>query len=226
MSKKLQLALDVATSDIAMKLLEQVSNYVDIIEIGTPLIISEGMRTVRRVRERYPNHIIFADTKIMDAGTIVANIALEAGADIISVVACTENNTIKAAIDAAHKRGRQCLVDMVATQDIPTRARELEELCPDYMATHIGYDIRNQNIDPIKELYKLDGINIPKAIAGGITLDLIPAALKSNADIIIVGEGIYNQTSPHIVAKKMQLLIQTANKTLHNKIISGQDEGF
>lgn len=207
MTKKLQVALDMTSSDAAFQVLEMVGSYVDIIEIGTPLIAAEGMHIMRGIRSRYPAKFIFADTKIVDAGEVIANLVLEAGADMISVVACTEYNTIEAAITAAHRAGKYCLVDMVAERDIPRRAKELAPLKPDYMATHIGYDIRSQNIDPIDELHKLDGVSIPKAIAGGITLELFPAAVRSCADIIIVGEGLYNQPDPSKAARAMRNMI-------------------
>lgn len=44
---KLQLALDDITLDDAVELLDKVHTYVDIIEVGSPFIIEEGMRPVR-----------------------------------------------------------------------------------------------------------------------------------------------------------------------------------
>ena len=41
--KKLQVALDLFDEKTTLEVLEQVGEYVDIIEIGTPLCISEGM---------------------------------------------------------------------------------------------------------------------------------------------------------------------------------------
>ena len=40
---KLQLALDDITLDDAVELLDKVHTYVDIIEVGSPFIIEEGM---------------------------------------------------------------------------------------------------------------------------------------------------------------------------------------
>lgn len=48
---KLQLALDDITLVDALVLVEKVKNYVDIIEIGSPFIIDEGMRAVREMRK-------------------------------------------------------------------------------------------------------------------------------------------------------------------------------
>jgi 3-hexulose-6-phosphate synthase len=208
MGKKLQIALDVFTTKKALEILEQIHEYVDIIEAGSPLVVAEGMHAVREIRANYKDKMIYADTKIMDAGSILAQLAFDAGADMVSVSACTEDNTIKAAIDLAHKLGKACLVDMVAVKDIRSRARQLLKFKPDCFCTHVGYDIRQQNIDPVAELCSLEGIDIPKAIAGGITLSSMPSAIKSEASIIIVGEGIYRQPDMRSTAAKFHAYIE------------------
>ena len=52
---KLQLALDDITLEDAVELLDKVHPYVDIIEVGSPFIIEEGMRPVRIFKEKYPD---------------------------------------------------------------------------------------------------------------------------------------------------------------------------
>ena len=49
---KLQLALDDITLEDAVELLDKVHPYVDIIEVGSPFIIEEGMRPVRIFKEK------------------------------------------------------------------------------------------------------------------------------------------------------------------------------
>ncbi len=59
---KLQIALD---GDLlsAQTILSQVHPFIDIVEIGTPLIYQEGMRAVRQIRETYPDLTLLADLK-------------------------------------------------------------------------------------------------------------------------------------------------------------------
>ena len=59
--KLLQVALDLFSTEEALKVLDQVGQYVDIIELGTPLMIAEGARVVKTVKEKYPDKIVFAD---------------------------------------------------------------------------------------------------------------------------------------------------------------------
>ena len=48
---ELQLALDFLQTEEALEMARQVEQYIDIIEIGTPFILAEGMRAVRCFRE-------------------------------------------------------------------------------------------------------------------------------------------------------------------------------
>ena len=69
-----------------LRVLASAAPAVDIVEIGTPLLIAEGLGAVRAVCSAHPGMIVLADTKIMDAGGYEARLAFEAGADIVTVL--------------------------------------------------------------------------------------------------------------------------------------------
>lgn len=209
--KKLQVALDLFSTEEALNVLEKVGKYVDIIELGTPLMLAEGARVIRAVKEKYPDKLIFADIKVMDGGGIVPRSALEAGADMISVLAAADDSTIQEAIRLAHSYGAKVLADMCSVKDIAGRGKEIEAMKPDYICVHVGYDVQKTGKDPIEELRKLDGVRIPKAIAGGIRLETFRAACESPAEDIICGGGIYNQDDMEAVAKQMREILDACN---------------
>lgn len=209
--KLLQVALDLYSTEDTLKVLEQVGGYVDIIELGTPLMIAEGARVVKEVKARYPDKIVFADIKVMDGGAIVPKSVLEAGADMVSVLAAADNSTIQATIDLVKKYNGKVLVDMCSVKDIAGRAKEVEGMAPDYICVHVGYDIQATGVDPIEELRKLDGVNCAKAIAGGINLSTFEAAVQSPADVIISGGGIYSQEDMAGTARKMREILEIYN---------------
>lgn len=210
--KLLQVALDLFDVNEALDILDQVAEYVDIIEIGTPLIISEGAKAVKVIKENYPDKIVFADIKVMDGGSEVPKSVLDAGADMISVLAVSRNETIKAAIEFAHKHKAKVLVDMCAVKDIKARANEIDIMSPDFICVHVGYDIQQTSgLDPIEELKKLDGVNCKKAIAGGIKLDTFKKAVESSADDIICGGGILKQKDMKDTARQMREIIDKYN---------------
>lgn len=206
--KKLQVAIDLFDEKSALEILEQVGEYVDIIEIGTPLCISAGMGIVSKVKALYPDKTVFADIKIMDGGSIMSKIAFDAGADMVSVMAVSKDETIEGTITTARKYGRKVLVDMCAVKDMEGRGKRIEAMSPDYICCHVGYDIQVNGVDPVAELHRLDAVNLPKAIAGGIKLSTFEQAVSSPADDIIVGGGLYNQPDMHEVAKKMREILE------------------
>lgn len=207
--KLLQVALDLFSTEEALKVLEQVGQYVDIVELGTPLMIAEGAKVVREVKAKYPNKIIFADIKVMDGGGVVPKVVFDAGADMVSVLAAADDHTISATITLAKEYGGKVLVDMCSVKDIAQRARQVAAMGPDFICVHVGYDIQATGVDPIEELRKLDGIDCRKAIAGGIKLSTFQAAVESSADVIISGGGIYNQPDMARVAAQMRQIIDS-----------------
>lgn len=213
--KLLQVALDLFSTKHTLEVLSQIGEFTDIIELGTPLMLSEGARVVKEVKEKYPDKIVFADIKVMDGGGVVPKSALEAGADMISVLAAADDNTVKSAIAIAREYNAKALVDMCSVKDIGARAKEVEKMDPDYVCVHVGYDIQATGVDPIEELKKLEGIKCHKAIAGGIKLSTFKDAVNSPADVIICGGGIYNAPNMRETAKQMREILDDYNSA-HN----------
>ena len=83
---KLQVALDVATLDEAKRLIDQVADYADIIELGTSFIGTYGYGLVRTIREAYPELSILADVKIVDGGYGISKKVFDLGANYSTVV--------------------------------------------------------------------------------------------------------------------------------------------
>ena len=65
----LQVALDLLNAERAITIAKDaVKGGADWLEAGTPLIKSEGMEIIRKLREQFPGKTIVADMKTMDAG--------------------------------------------------------------------------------------------------------------------------------------------------------------
>ena len=71
---ELQLALDDMTLDEALALVKSVQAHVDIIEVGTPMVMEYGMAPVRELKKLFPDKKVLADLKIMDAGEYEAEV--------------------------------------------------------------------------------------------------------------------------------------------------------
>lgn len=107
---ELQLALDLVNIQEGIELVKQVEEYVDIVEIGTPVVINEGLRAVKEMKEAFPSLKVLADLKIMDAAGYEVMKASEAGADIITILGAAEDMSIKGAVEEAKKQGKKSLL--------------------------------------------------------------------------------------------------------------------
>ena len=188
----LQLALDFMELKRAITVAEEaVRGGVDWLEVGTPLIKSEGMNAVREIRKRFKDRVIVADLKTMDTGRLEAEMAFKAGANVAIVLGVSDDSTIKEAVEAARNYGGHIMVDIINVSDPIKRSVELEKLGVDIICVHIGIDQQMRGIDPIDLLEKIrEKVSIPLAIAGGITSETAGIAVEKGADVVIVGGAI------------------------------------
>ncbi|ASB88231.1 3-hexulose-6-phosphate synthase [Bacillus sonorensis] len=207
---ELQLALDLVNIPEAIKVVKEVEEYIDIVEIGTPVVINEGLCAVKEMKDAFPNLKVLADLKIMDAAGYEVMKASEAGADIITILGAAEDMSIKGAVEEAKAQGKKILVDMIGIKDIKSRATELDELGVDYICVHTGYDLQAIGQNSFEDLMTIKNVvkNAKTAIAGGIKLDTLPEVVKLKPDLIIVGGGIANQDDKAAAAAKMKRMIQ------------------
>ncbi|MDQ0484887.1 3-hexulose-6-phosphate synthase [Guptibacillus hwajinpoensis] len=207
---KLQLALDLVNTQEGIELVKEVQEHIDIVEIGTPIVINEGLRAVKDMKAAFPNLEVLADLKIMDAAGYEVMKASESNADIITILGAAEDESIKGAVEEAKKQGKEILVDMMAVKDLATRAKEVDALGVDYICVHTGYDLQAKGQNSFEDLETIKGVvkNAKTAIAGGIKLDSLKEVVKVQPDLVIVGGGITGEDDKKAVASQMQELIK------------------
>lgn len=190
---RLQIALDIADTTRVLEIAGQIHDVIDIVEVGTPVILKEGLAPVRALKARYPRLTVLADTKIMDAGALEAGDACEAGADILTVLAVSDDATIREAVEAAHAYGREVMADLMCVRDIPARARGLVALGVDYVCVHTGTDMQRQGRTPLKDLEELAGAIDPAraCVAGGVSLASVGRYAALRPGIVIAGGALY-----------------------------------
>ncbi|MGA1867439.1 MAG: 3-hexulose-6-phosphate synthase [bacterium] len=198
----LQLALDFVDLQRALKCATlAVEGGIDWIEAGTPLIKSEGLHAVRELRKMFPHKTIVADMKIMDAGRIEVESAAKSGANIVDVLGAASDATIRECIEAAENYGAKIVVDLIAVDDVVSRARELEEMGAHYITVHCAIDEQMEGKNPFEKLRKVaQAVSIPVGVAGGINSETAAQAIKSGASIVIVGGAITKSKAPQKAA--------------------------
>jgi len=193
---KLQISFDLTDLDKALKIGTQVAQYADIIEVGTILIHTYGVKAIEQFKTAFPDKTILADTKIMDRGKEVAELFAKAGADWITVMAGATKNTIHATCIAAHKENIKVMLDLLDSSSVGQSALEAKNLGIDAILFHQPYDEK----DSLVFLDKWDMIkgntNLPIIVSSAIDRDNFGEIMSINPHGIVVGEAIVNAENP------------------------------
>ena len=214
----LQVALDLLELKRAIEIGgEAIEGGADWLEAGTPLIKSEGMDAVRELKRTYKGHKILADMKTIDTGAIEVEMAAKSGADIVIILALSDNSTVAEAIRAARKYGSEIMVDLLNVQNPVDRAKELEDIGVDYVNVHVGIDQQMIGMDPFEVLKEVvEEVSIPVATAGGLDAKSAAKCVSMGADIIIVGSNIVKSRD---VTKSTKIIREAIDKAKEEKII-------
>jgi len=219
----LQVALDFVDLERAIEVCrEAVEGGVDWIEVGTPLIKSEGLDAVRTMRERFPDHKIIADMKTIDAGRTEVESAAKAGANIIDVLGASSDATISECVDAARNYGAEIVVDLIEVTDPVSRALAAEAAGADYIAVHTAIDVQMTGGDPFAVLEAVcKEVDIPVACAGGVNSETAAQAVAHGAGIVIVGGAIIKSSDAREAASGIKSAMMSGvprSTTLYKRV--------
>jgi len=206
----LQVALDFVDLHRAVKVAEEaIEGGADWLEIGTPLIKSEGMNAVRHLRKLFPATTLLADMKTMDAGRAEMEMAAKAGANIAVVMGDAPDSTIKECIQAGRNYGIKICVDFINTAKAEERVADIEKWGADYMAVHTAIDDQMHGKTPFSALQQIcSKVKIPVAVAGGINSENVIDAVNAGASIVIVGGYISKSKNAKIAAESIKTAIK------------------
>lgn len=202
----LQVALDEMNLDRAVQIAkEAVEGGADWIEVGTPLIKSEGMEAVRALRKAFPHNEIVADMKTMDTGAYETEMACKAGASVVMILAAADDGTVREAVKAARKYGAKLSVDLIGVADKVQRAKECEALGVDLVNLHVGIDEQMRGKNPLEVVRAVaKAVKVPLQVAGGLNSETVADAVKAGAGVVIVGGAIIKARQPAEAARTIK----------------------
>lgn len=211
MKPVLQVALDFIDIERALKCArEAVAGGADWLEAGTPLIKSEGLAAVRALREAFPHHHIVADLKVMDAGRTEIEMAAKAGASSAAVLSLASDATIKECVAAGRNYGIEIDVDLIGSPDPAAGAARAERLGAHGAGVHSAIDEQMLGRDPFEALRAArKATTIRLSAAGGINSESAAEAVKSGADIVIVGGAITKATNATEAARAIKRAMES-----------------
>jgi 3-hexulose-6-phosphate synthase/6-phospho-3-hexuloisomerase len=192
-SPLVQISLDLTNIEEALKTASvAVEAGVDWIEVGTPLVLAEGLHSVRALRKEFPSHPIIVDLKTMDGGYLEAEMMGDAGADAVVVMARAHAATIEAVIEAGERFGMLVMGDDLAEDDRVEACVRLEKYGVGMVIHHIGYDHRNKHpelrLSPLTELEEIvKATTIPVQAVGGLSMDEAVSCPEVGASVVVFG---------------------------------------
>ncbi len=186
-----QVSLDLISLDEALRVAEiAVAARVDWLEAGTPLILAEGLRGVRALRDRFPAVPIVADLKTMDGGYLEVEMMARAGASWCVVMGVAHPATVRACVAAARDYDIGIMGDILAAPDKVAMARALERLDVDVVIVHTGFDERGEahGASPWDDLAAVvSAVSLPVQAVGGLRLEDLPRLPAAGAPLVVVG---------------------------------------
>ncbi len=212
----LQVALDMTDLRKALRVAVQCENA-NWIGVGTPLIKNNGMEAVRQVAKSVTQPVV-ADLKIADLGAEEAEMAIEAGAKIVTVLGGAQDDTIRSASEACKKHGCYLIADFIDVRDHVTRAQQVRDMV-DGILVHTAVDKGNKfaglemlqaigqkmegrswSIQSLVERFgkPLKGKTAGPLLgaAGGIDADSISKVVAAGAKIVVVGRYVTGAEDP------------------------------
>ena len=178
----------------------------DLVEIGTPLVLQEGAAAIREIARDHRRLEIVADFKIMDAGDAEARIAFDAGADIVTVLGVANDATLAAVVAEARRQHRRVMVDLIAAPQSGARAAEAAAMGADYVCVHTAYDLHKTGTTPLADIAGVHTVvgSGMLAVAGGLTPDTVKALLPYRPAIVVVGSYIARHAAPREAAQAIR----------------------
>lgn len=207
----LQVALDFLDLERAIALAgEAVEGGADWLEAGTPLIKSDGLEAVRRLRAAFPGKVIVADLKTMDGGKIEFEAASKAGADVAVVLAAAADATIIQCVETGRRFGMKVYCDTIGLADPAARAKEVEAMGVDFIGVHLPVDEQMSGKSPLDKLRAVRAaVNTPLAVAGGVTSETAPAMVEAGASVVIVGGALHKAPDARKAAADIRRAMDT-----------------
>lgn len=206
----LQLALDHVSLDDALSVAMLLRDKVDIVEAGTILCYSEGMRAVEAVRKVARERTLVADLKIADAGEVLAGMAFRAGADWTTVICAAPMATVSKVNEVARSHGGDVQIELFGRWD-ELDAREWLAMGVRQAIYHRGRDSqasgqgwRQADLDAMK---RLSDLGMELSVTGGIDADQLPAFKDVAVKCFIVGRGLYATPDPQATADQLNKAI-------------------
>ena len=218
---KLQITLDTYSIEDCISLVRGIAESIDVVEVGTPLLLQVGMDAVTQVKSAFPDLEVLADTKIWHNGARIADCAFEHGADMVTILAGATDREVETVVAVAEQHGAKVAADMAGVEGLVQRSAELEDLGVSYLMVPSGLrrtddsgdqDVFHRNtramggkpLALVRNVMRGLSDSAEVAVVDNITLDNLDAVLRTHPGILLVGRSILAAEDPAAAAAEFK----------------------
>lgn len=204
---KLQITYNLANPELALELATSCAQYGDLISVGNLLIYHSGVAAIAQFRKQFPQATIVADAKLCDRAADGVKLLVQAGADVVTVLAGSDQDIIYEACQTAHQLGAKIALDLLDAFSFGQSAMDAEQLGVDIIIFRRPHD-GNENEDLFDEWETTRGnTKLPIFFAGNVNRNNINRIINLNPHGIIIGSAITNAQNPALEAGHFASLI-------------------
>lgn len=207
----LQVALDHTNLPPALAAAQVLSPEVDVIEAGTILCYAEGARAVETLRTLHPDHIILADLKAADAGSVVADMVFSRGATWMTCICSAPLATVKAALEIAEKHGGDIQMELYGNWTFD-QAEEWKETGITQVIYHRGRDAaaagQSWGKNDLNKIRKLAEMGMEVSVTGGLGPEDLVLFKGIPVKCFISGRSLYGVENPVKAARAFKAAIK------------------
>lgn len=210
MSKPLlQIALDNLTIEEAINSAKKVRKYIDVIEVGTILIASEGKKAIKALKEEFPDKIIVADGKIADAGKVFGKMFFENGANYTTCICAAEVPTITETMKIANEYDPKNEVQIEMTSNFTwEQVEQWKKAGVPQVVWHRSRDSQASGVKwgekDIQAVKRLAEMGFKVTVTGGVALEDIKLFKDIPIYIFIAGRSLRDAANPELAAKEFK----------------------
>jgi 3-dehydro-L-gulonate-6-phosphate decarboxylase len=208
-SPLLQIALDNLSIEDALHVLGGgLDESVDIIEVGTLLLLSEGLRAVDILRTIYPHKLLVADFKCIAPHFGIE--ILKHNPDFVTVLSGAELPVPKLISEEALNRGKgqQVQIELYNQFPSPQEVHAWQQMG----ISHIIYSRPRSrkgswNIEDTQEINQLCELGVSVTVTGGVTFEDLDILQGLPIFAIICGRSVRNAPDPAAEAHRIKTKI-------------------
>lgn len=205
---KLQIRYNLADLDEALTIAQQTEEFADIIEVGSLLILQNGINAVHRFKENFPHKALAIDSRISSRGEDSAKLLCESGVNTFSALAGTYHSIIQDATKVARSYNIKVILDFINSHSLGQSAIEAKTLGADAVLFHRSF-LPEENKEFFSQWQEVKAnTNLPIFIKGRISKKILQELLPLKPHGFIIGSSITFSSNPRQEAREFHNLIK------------------